>query len=1036
MSLFQKSVEKKYLNEIESSFIDEKFNVFQSYFGNAEIQENIRNSKEEQFQEGFLRELFVKILDYTLNPEPNFNLTTELKNIANAKKADGAILKNDNAIAVIELKSTSTTDLDSVEDQAFGYKNHHPKCIYVITSNFEKLRFYIQNAVEYVEFDLFNLSKDSFALMWLCLSKDNILKDLPLKIKESSVLQEENVTKKLYADYSKFRESIFDNIVKNNSEIDKLLLFKKTQKLLDRFLFVFFAEDRLLLPPNSISEIVKQWTDLKEKYDEYFPLYDRFKKYFGYMNSGFKGKQYDIYPYNGGLFVSDEILDTIKIDDEVLYEHTLKLSTYDFETEVDVNILGHIFEHSLGEIENVQAEIQGQSIDKQKSKRKKDGIFYTPKYITKYIVENTVGKLCAEKREKLKIIDEDFTAKRNKSTKKKLIEKLDNYREWLLSLTILDPACGSGAFLNQALDFLVEEHHKIDALKTQLLGGGLIFSDIETDILEKNIYGVDLNEESVEIAKLSLWLRTARKGRKLNTLSNNIKCGNSLIDDPEIAGEKAFNWEMEFPEIFKNGGFDVTIGNPPYVNVELMPKLDKDYYNKNYDAFYKRSDLFSLFVDLALERLTTSGYISFIIPSIILNNLSYKIIREKLLNNNWLEDVCYTGGKVFSDVTVDTVVICINKKGVSKIKLINALDFNIPKSQEVDINYFEKYQNTISIGSSESNSIFDKLFSSEFYEVDEYFNVFQGIVTGNNSSYIFESKEEIIKVGLEEKLLETILLGRDIGKWLIKDSSKKILYIDSKTNILDYPATQNWLLPFKEKLELRRECKRGVIPWYSLQWARDKKELDKKPKIILQRTRNESLKTRIVATIDEDGVYGMESLIFLTPKTSEISVYYFLGILNSKLINYLFATKFLNLAVKGDYLKKIKFPISNNTTNLDSISKKMIHLNKEITQNINKFSSYLKSNFQIKKLSNKLQNWHELEFADFIKELNKTIKKASGEKLTKKDEMEWMELFDDYKSQANYFKEQIDKTDKEIDQMVYQLYGLTEEEIQIVENSI
>jgi type I restriction-modification system DNA methylase subunit/REP element-mobilizing transposase RayT len=551
MSLFQKSVEKKYLNEIESSFIDEKFNAFQTYFGNTEIQENICNSKEEQFQEGFLRELFVKILDYTLNPEPNFNLTTELKNIANAKKADGAILKNDNAIAVIELKSTSTTDLDSVEDQAFGYKNHHPKCIYVVTSNFEKLRFYIQNAVEYIEFDLFNLSKENFALMWLCLSKDNILKDVPLKIKESSVLQEENVTKKLYADYSKFRESIFENIVKNNSEINKLQLFKKTQKLLDRFLFVFFAEDRLLLPPNSISEVVKQWTDLKDKYDEYFPLYDRFKKYFGYMNSGYKGKQYDIYPYNGGLFVPDDVLDSIKIDDDVLYEHTLKLSTYDFETEVDVNILGHIFEHSLGEIENVQAEIQGQSINKQKSKRKKDGIFYTPKYITKYIVENTVGKLCVEKRKELEIVDEDFTANRNKSTKKKLIEKLDNYREWLLSLTILDPACGSGAFLNQALDFLVEEHHKIDALKTQLLGGGLIFSDIETDILEKNIYGVDLNEESVEIAKLSLWLRTARKGRKLNTLSNNIKCGNSLIDDPDVAGEKAFNWYKEFPNIFR-----------------------------------------------------------------------------------------------------------------------------------------------------------------------------------------------------------------------------------------------------------------------------------------------------------------------------------------------------------------------------------------------------------------------------------------------------------------------------------------------------
>ena len=134
---------------------------------------------------------------------------------------------------------------------------------------------------------------------------------------------------------------------------------------------------------------------------------------------------------------------------------------------------------------------------------------------------------------------------------KSLDKKLDDYRNYLLDLTILDPACGSGAFLNQALEFLITEHRKIDELRGQLLGGAIIFSDITNDILEKNIYGVDLNEESVEIAKLSLWLRTAQKGRKLNTLSNNIKCGNSLIDDPEVAGEKAFNWYQEFPNIFR-----------------------------------------------------------------------------------------------------------------------------------------------------------------------------------------------------------------------------------------------------------------------------------------------------------------------------------------------------------------------------------------------------------------------------------------------------------------------------------------------------
>jgi hypothetical protein len=305
-----------------------------------------------------------------------------------------------------------------VEAQAFGYKNHHPKCIYVVTSNFEKLRFYIQNAVYYLEFDLFQLTKEDFTLLWLCLSKENLLKDLPLKIKESSVVQEENITKQLYSDYSKFRSAIYNNLVKNNPDKDKLLLFKKTQKLLDRFLFIFFAEDKLLLPPNSINEIVVQWNELKDKYDEYFPLYDRFKKYFGYLSTGHAGKKYTIYPYNGGLFAPDEILDTVDIDDNILYEHTLRLSKYDFDTEIDVNILGHIFEHSLGEIENVQAEIKGEKPEQDKSKRKKDGIFYTPRYITKYIVENTVGRLCEEKKKELQIVDEEYAQWQKKQEKR------------------------------------------------------------------------------------------------------------------------------------------------------------------------------------------------------------------------------------------------------------------------------------------------------------------------------------------------------------------------------------------------------------------------------------------------------------------------------------------------------------------------------------------------------------------------------------------------------------------------------------------
>jgi len=176
MSLFQNSVLNKYLKGIDQSKADKAWNTFTSHFHNADIQENIRNSKEEQYQGEFLIDLFVKVFGYIKNPNPNFNLTTELKNIKGAKKTDGAILQDDKAIAVIELKGTNTVDLAKVETQAFGYKNNQPGCTYVITSNFEKLRFYIDNAVDFEEFNLFQLTRERFNTLYLCLAEENILK--------------------------------------------------------------------------------------------------------------------------------------------------------------------------------------------------------------------------------------------------------------------------------------------------------------------------------------------------------------------------------------------------------------------------------------------------------------------------------------------------------------------------------------------------------------------------------------------------------------------------------------------------------------------------------------------------------------------------------------------------------------------------------------------------------------------------------------------------------------------------------------------
>ena len=675
MSLFQKSVEKKYLKQLDFRLIDTKYNEFKAYFGNPDIQENIRNSKEEQFQEGFLRELFVKILGYTLNPSPNFNLTTEYKNIKDSKKADGAIIINEAVKAVIELKGTNTTDLGKIENQAFGYKNNQPDCVYIITSNFEKLRFYIDNAIEFIEFNLFKLTKTDFEILFVCLAYDQIAKGIPKKIKDESVSVEDVITKRLYSDYSLFKRELHQNLVSQNPQYDALTLFRKSQKLLDRFLFLFFAEDRQLLPPNSVRLVLNDWKELQER-DVEVPLYDRFKKYFGYLNTGFKGKRYDVFAYNGGLFKADEILDAVVIDDNLLYKHAIKLSEYDFVSEVDVNILGHIFENSLNELDEIQAQLDGREIDKTKTKRKKDGVFYTPKYITKYIVENTVGKLCSEKKTELQFNEEDYNTdkKRQIKTKQALLDKLKTYQNWLLQLTICDPACGSGAFLNQALDFLIAEHRYIDELQAKLLGVPMILSDVEKSILENNLFGVDLNEESVEIAKLSLWLRTAQPNRKLNDLSNNIKCGNSLISDPAVAGDKAFDWEREFPQVFglekgifptvevkkdetpdylklikeksleaqvkaeqaialskeaaeiskkvyeyaekleaisdvdsvygfRKAGFDVVIGNPPYVNISTVPEIH-DYLKEHYSEIHTGyNDLMYYFMKRGLDIL-------------------------------------------------------------------------------------------------------------------------------------------------------------------------------------------------------------------------------------------------------------------------------------------------------------------------------------------------------------------------------------------------------------------------------------------------
>ena len=676
MQIFQKSVIKKHLKNLDQDKVEKAFQIFKQNYNPAKI-EQIKTLKEEEYQDGFLREIFVDVFGYTLRPNENYDLQREFKNKTDGKKADGAILKNDNAIAVIELKSTKTKDLTQITQQAFNYKNNQPECKYVITSNFQKLRFYIDYSTEFEEFDLFFLDRERFELLYLILHKDSIFSNLPIQLKKETQFHEKEISEELYKDYSNFKSRLYNNLIKNHPDTDKLTLFKKSQKLLDRFLFILFAEDSGLLPPNSISRIIQRFEILKDE-DAYKPIYDIFKQYFGYMNVGRIGKKDadNIPAYNGGLFYEDLLLDSLKIDDEILIADLKKLSTYDYNTEIDVNILGHIFEHSLNEIEEITAEIEGAVSDQKRTKRKKDGVFYTPKYITAYIVENTIGKLCNDKRKELDIeeieYDDTFQKKDGNLTVKgkKLFESLNDYKKWLTNLKIIDPACGSGAFLNQALNFLIEEHEKIDDIIADLTNSPLRLFDTDKSILENNLFGVDINEESVEIAQLSLWLRTAKKGRKLSKLNNNIKCGNSLL-------ASKFDWNTEFSEIMQNGGFDAVVGNPPYIK-EATNKSAFDGLHEH-PCYQGKMDLWYFFGALALDIIKKDyGLIGYIAPNNWITNDGASKFRDYVIEKGRItEFIDFSDFKVFDSAGIQTMIYIMKRSD-------DNLNYNLRFSKIID----------------------------------------------------------------------------------------------------------------------------------------------------------------------------------------------------------------------------------------------------------------------------------------------------------------------------------------------------------------
>jgi hypothetical protein len=365
-------------------------------------------------------------------------------------------------------------------------------------------------------------------------------------LKDSDEAQEE-ITNKLYQEYKAIRLALVKHFrftgpqdIPNRDRV----LIEKAQKTLDRVLFIAFCEDKGLLPRNTLSNA----HDHKDQYNPRL-IWENYQSVFRWVDVG--NDDPPVPGYNGGLFKFDPVLDAQLTVPNPLCSQLKNLTRFDFDTEVSVDILGHIFEQSVTDLEELNAESAGQEYNQKKGKRKTQGVFYTPAFITQYIVEVSLGGYLQRREQELRdfFLMGEVAEVSVQPPKKTAIKFWKAYRDEVLQKTrVIDPACGSGAFLIAAFDYLMQQYERVDrelnALGCKPKNGNSL--EFDRSILSNNLYGVDLLPESAEITKLSLWLKTAQAGKTLTYLDDNIKAGNSIVADTNVA-DTAFDWQAEFP---------------------------------------------------------------------------------------------------------------------------------------------------------------------------------------------------------------------------------------------------------------------------------------------------------------------------------------------------------------------------------------------------------------------------------------------------------------------------------------------------------
>lgn len=836
-----------------------------------------------------------------------------------------------------------------------------------------------------------------FDFIWETFSKERVLKGSFDKfvIGTASKKGTATVDKEFLQSLDKWRTLLAESIAKQNKDLDEDEVNFAVQQAIDRIIFLRIAEDRGVEPYANLQQCVSISGKDADYYQRLFNVFREADE-----------------KYNSGLFdfKKDKISKDLKIDNKVIKTIISELyypeSPYEFSV-LSVEILGSAYEQFLGKQIKIDKAHRAY-IEEKPEVRKAGGVYYTPQYVVEYIVKNTIGKLIEGK------------------TPKEVSK-----------IKIVDPACGSGSFLIDAYQFLLSWHKdyysnngKISKGKkgSPLTPEGNLTTGERKRILLNNIFGVDLDVNAVEVTKLSLLLKCMEgetsasiayqlsmfHDRVLPTLDDNIKSGNSLIDtdfyenDLDFNEEKKikpFNWKKEFPEVFKQGGFDVVIGNPPYVRIQNLIESSKktvNYFNNKFQSSqYGNYDLYVLFVEKGNQLLNKDGMLGFILPNKFFNT-DYGIGLRKLLSEKKILEaiVDFKHHQIFENATTYCCLLFLSNKNntsfsyksavpeMADIKILNSSTIKNSSLDSSAWNFYDK----------EDNSILKKLEENTTLLVNLPAGISRGSSTGNDKIFVFEKSEtgKLInglneEVIIEEEILKIPIYATNFNRFNFKRSNNlRLLYPyfikSGKVNLIEeeeikskFPKAYKYLLSKKKELEKRKQYSH----WYGYSAPRNLL-LHSKADIIIPLLANKGLFTTLPENKEEYTLMAGGGFSISISKNT-IDKNYLLALLNSNIL-FWYLNKTSNV-FRGGWITCTKQYFSQ-------LPIKLI-------------------NFK-----NKTEVERHNEIIKLVDQLLKLNKEKRETKLP---------------TRIAQIESKIDYCENRINELVYQLYNLTKEEIKIVE---